>query len=74
MKAISAIEFRNRPMTVKILTYCDHCSTLKEGVAKREYNSYWPTVALKTTCCAPCYEIARTKAIAEAKAESSTYC
>jgi hypothetical protein len=74
MKPISAVEFRNRPMQVKVLTYCDPCQTLKEDVASREHAQYWPTVALKITSCLACFEVAKKAAIDEARAANASYC
>ncbi|SDH10866.1 hypothetical protein SAMN05216466_107129 [Paraburkholderia phenazinium] len=63
-----------RPMVVTVKEHCLECKTLQGTVEPREYASYWPTVSLKLTSCAPCFEIAKQKAITEAKAESSAYC
>jgi len=62
---MSMTEFRNRPLEVKVFTYCDHCSTLKEGVEAREHRSYWPTIAINMKSCAPCFEKAKREASAE---------
>jgi len=63
-----------RKMVVTVTEHCDECGTLKPDVQKRSHTQYWPTVALTIKSCLPCFEVARKKAIDEAKAESSAYC
>lgn len=75
MKPLSAIEFRNRPLQVKVLTYCDPCQTLKEDVAPREHKAFYPVVyEIKKTCCAECFDAAKKKAAEEARELYASYC
>lgn len=53
-------QWRQRPLTVRTLTRCDKCETLKDDVEVR--SNYWPHVK-PTPCCAPCF----TRLIAEAQ-------
>ena len=52
MKPISAVDFRNRQMEVKVFDRCDKCETLKDDVKERA--NYWPRVKA-TTCCGVCF-------------------
>lgn len=67
MKAMSAVEFRNRQMEVKVFDLCEPCGQLREDVKDRESAGYWPKYHLKITSCAACYETARRNAIAGAE-------
>ena len=67
MKPISAVDFRNRGLEVKVFTFCDHCSTLQESVERREYKCYWPSYSVSMTSCVNCFEGAKKTAAAEAQ-------
>jgi hypothetical protein len=58
--------WRARPMEVRVLELCGHCDTLKEGVAKHEHKSYWPSYQVSMTSCPACFELAKSKARDEA--------
>ena len=59
-------QWNNRPTYVRVLTLCDSCSTLKEGVETREETSYWPSFHVKLHSCQSCFEAAKAKARSEA--------
>jgi hypothetical protein len=54
-------------MEVKVFTLCDHCSTLRESVEKREHHCYWPRYSVSMTSCIGCFESAKKSAAAEAQ-------
>lgn len=50
MNPISAVDFRNRPLEVKVFDRCDKCETLQPDVKER--SSCWVP---KTVSCAGCF-------------------
>jgi hypothetical protein len=66
--------WRNRPMEVRVLDHCDSCSTLKEDVKQREAANYYPRWSINLKSCAGCFEVAKSKANAEAVNEIYGYC
>lgn len=53
----SAVErFRNRPMTVRVLTLCTHCNQLRDDVEKRTIFMYLASQTIES--CHPCYRAA----------------
>jgi hypothetical protein len=66
--------WRNRPLEVRTYEHCDGCGTLKEGVEMREAANYYPRWNVKLRSCAGCFEVAKSKANAEAVNEIYGYC
>ncbi|WP_158683494.1 hypothetical protein [Burkholderia sp. BE12] len=46
-------QFRNRPMTVRILTLCTRCNRLRDDVEKRTIFMYLASRTIES--CNPCY-------------------
>ncbi|MGF6931931.1 hypothetical protein OKW41_001070 [Paraburkholderia sp. UCT70] len=49
---MNELEWRSRPMQVRVLDRCDECGELKEGVQKRT-SYFWPETT--AVCCAKCF-------------------
>lgn len=60
--AMTQADWWNRPTYSRVLTLCEHCGELKEGVEKRVH--YWPSVTM--VGCKDCFDkrIAETSGIA----------
>ncbi len=52
----AAERFRNRPMTVRVLTLCTHCNRLCDDVEKRTIYMYLASQTIES--CHPCYRAA----------------
>jgi hypothetical protein len=48
---MSSVQWRSRPLVVRVLDRCDECGELKEDV--RERVNYWPNIT--AVCCATCF-------------------
>lgn len=64
--------WNSRPVSVTVFTRCDECGELKQdpAVQKREYEAGYyvrPKFSVKATCCAPCFEVVKARAKAEAE-------
>lgn len=67
-------QWRSRQMTVRTLEHRDGCNKLCDEVKEREARNYWPQWSIKLKSCASCFDVAKTKAAAEASGEVYGYC